>query len=103
MKHLYTIFLVLIWCLSFSQTKPTLYPKLESGKYGYYNSSKTLVIPSQFDNALAFNQGLAAVKKAGKWGYINETGSLIIEYLYDDEHESNTVELDSIVEHTSHV
>ena len=84
MKHLYTIFLVLIWCLSFSQTKPTLYPKLESGKYGYYNSSKTLVIPSQFDNALAFNQGLAAVKKAGKWGYINETGSLIIEYLYDD-------------------
>lgn len=84
MKHLYAIFLALICSISFSQTKPTLYPKLESGKYGYYNSSKTLVIPSQFVKALGFNQGLAAVKKTDKWGYINESGSLIIEYLYDD-------------------
>ncbi|OFX58463.1 MAG: hypothetical protein A2046_03485 [Bacteroidetes bacterium GWA2_30_7] len=76
--------LVLLSINSFSQTKPTLYPKLESGKYGYYNTSKTLVITHQFDNALGFNQGLAAVKKTDKWGYINETGGLVIDYLYDN-------------------
>lgn len=82
-KVLLAVILFLFVSSTFAQTKPTLYPKLESGKYGYYNASQTLIITSQFENALGFNGGLAAVKKAGKWGYINESGNLVISYIYD--------------------
>ena len=43
----------------------------------------TFVINPQFDSALSFSEGLAAVRigdiPTGKWGYIDTTGRMMIE------------------------
>lgn len=40
-------------------------------------------IKPQYEDAQAFNEGLAAVKKDGKWGYIDEEGKVVIPFQYD--------------------
>jgi hypothetical protein len=40
-------------------------------------------ITPQYDNALAFSDGYAAVEMDGKWGYIDTTGTLVIPYQFD--------------------
>lgn len=47
-------------------------------KYGFMDSSCHLVIPTQYDQAMDFSEGLAAVKIGDKWGYIDQSGSLVI-------------------------
>jgi hypothetical protein len=54
------------------------------GKYGFYTTDKTLLIDFQYDDALNFNENMAAVKKDGKWGYINPGNKTIIPFMYDD-------------------
>jgi hypothetical protein len=49
------------------------------GKFGYINTAGAIVIPMQFEMALPFSDGLAAVKVDSKWGYIDKTGKFVIE------------------------
>lgn len=56
----------------------------ENEKYGYVNSKGELVIAPQFDEAWAFQEGLAVVKVDDKWGYINPTGDFVVQPTYDD-------------------
>lgn len=49
-----------------------------SGKWGYQDQSGTLVIPAQFDKAMKFSEGLAAVALGKKVGYIDTNGKLVI-------------------------
>ncbi|EJL65264.1 WG repeat-containing protein [Flavobacterium sp. CF136] len=58
--------------------------KEEKGKWGYCNSSGTLVIPAQFTNTTFFNEGMAGVEIDGKWGFINTQGKIVVQPVYDE-------------------
>jgi hypothetical protein len=55
-------------------------------KFGYLNASKDLKVPYQFEEAMPFSDGLAAVANKDqfiiKWGFINSMGKLVIPYIF---------------------
>ena len=69
----------------------------ENGKVGFADESGNIVITAQYDDALPFSNGLAAVcigctiiddgeyrrRIDGKWGFINNTNTLIIQLKFD--------------------
>ena len=63
-----------------TDTKKT---KQKTYKYGYINKKGDLKIATVYEDAEAFSDGLAAVKKDGKWGYINSKGEMVIQAEYD--------------------
>lgn len=50
-------------------------------KWGYIDSDGNFAIKAEYDEGLAFSEGLAAVKPSGKslWGYIDKEGKVTIE------------------------
>ena len=48
------------------------------GKYGFMDANCRMVIPPQYNEAMKFSEGLAAVKINEKWGYIDERGAVVI-------------------------
>jgi len=66
------------------QTPPLSFPGdkfiavQEAGMHGYINS-QGIAIPLQFENALYFSEGLAAVRQGGYFGYIDTSGAWAIE------------------------
>ena len=72
---------------------PALYPVSVKGKWGYIDHKFELVIEPQFDNAEAFNEGLAVVSmktvsdgsttSIELQGYIDSTGKIVIPCEYD--------------------
>lgn len=62
-------------CQTYSQT---LIPLRKDFQWGYADSTKQIVIPIQFEEALLFEHGLAHVRKNGKWGIINTKGKWVI-------------------------
>lgn len=56
----------------------------EGGKYGFVNLNGEIVIPYLFEEAGAFNNGFAIVKKDDSWGYIDMNGQPITEFKYYD-------------------
>lgn len=77
---------------------PELYPIVKG--WGYVNQQGAFVITPQFDWALAFSEGLAAVKVGGRWekderkrirdyvggrwGYIDKTGHFVVQPQFHD-------------------
>ncbi len=59
-----------------------VYYNAELGKYGYADANGTIVIKPQFDKALNFSEGLAAVMTKEnyqeRWGFIDLTGKMVI-------------------------
>ncbi len=53
--------------------------KNETGetKWGYVNGTGEMVIKPEFDDAEAFSEGLALVKKGTVFGYINTKGEFV--------------------------
>ncbi len=57
-----------------------LAPVKETGKqWGFIDTAGKYVLSPQYDDALRFSQGLAAVCVGGKWGYIDKTGKYVIQ------------------------
>lgn len=56
----------------------------ESGRWGFADRTGAIQIECQYEDALSFNSGLAAVKQGGVWGYINASGEMIIEPVYEE-------------------
>ena len=63
-----------------------VYYNAQLGKYGYADGKGVIAIKPQFDKALDFSEGLAAVMTkenyAEKWGFINTAGKLVIPATY---------------------
>ncbi|MBP5515769.1 MAG: TonB family protein [Bacteroidales bacterium] len=53
-----------------------------NGKYGYIDKTGKMIIEPQFDDAMDFNDGMAAVQIGDKWGYINTNGKIAIKPQY---------------------
>ena len=55
--------------------------------FGYIDKTGNFVIEPQFDNALPFNEDMAAVmlgnSQLALWGYIDLTGERVIDYQYE--------------------
>ena len=56
---------------------------VKSGKYGCIDRSGNLVIPTEYDNTLAFKNKYAPVSKNAKWGLIDKRGALRLPIEYD--------------------
>lgn len=54
----------------------------ERGKYGYIDATGRVVIKPQFDGALPFTEGLAAVSIDKKWGFIDSSGKVVVPLTY---------------------
>ncbi len=78
-----TAFILLsVWlyaCGSFDKEEPkALFPIKEYGKWGYIDRKGVKIIPCQFDYAVHFYEGLAAVQIDSLWGFINPQGKVVI-------------------------
>jgi hypothetical protein len=51
---------------------------VKDDQYGFIDSTGREVIPTQFEDAASFSEGLAAVKVNGKNGFINNQGQIVI-------------------------
>lgn len=52
-------------------------------KCGFLNTKGQIIIPSRFDFAHYFTEGLSGVKLNNKWGYINKVGAIVIPLKFD--------------------
>ena len=52
-------------------------------KYGFIDSTGTLIVPLIYDGAGDFSEGLAAVANENRWGFIDTTGKVVIPFEYD--------------------
>lgn len=79
---------VMAICLSFccaSAAFADLMPdKNEKGKYGYLNEDGSVAIKYDYNEAYAFADGRALVRKGDKWGYINSQGKEVIKIRYTE-------------------
>jgi len=55
-----------------------LFPVVQNERWGYCDSTGTIRIPYQFDDAEYFSENLAVVELNGKKGYINKAGYLVV-------------------------
>jgi hypothetical protein len=54
----------------------------ERGKYGFIDAAGRVVIKPQYDGALPFTEGLAAVSLGKKWGFIDSSGKVVVPLSY---------------------
>ena len=67
--------LVVMYAARFSEGLAAVYKRGDG--WGYIDRTGTLVIAAQFDVALYFWEGRAAVAVGDKWGYIDRTGKYV--------------------------
>lgn len=56
---------------------------VDGEKWGFINTSGMLVIPSKFEKAASFSEGLAKVRAEGKYGFIDKSGNWVIPPKYE--------------------
>src|ERR1043166_4719734 len=84
MKRIITLFILLFYLKTSAQT-PALFPVKHDGKWGYINSSGSIVIQPAFDAADYFENGLYAKFQVGYYtGLLDTNGSFVIQPVYDD-------------------
>jgi hypothetical protein len=54
----------------------------ERGKFGFIDGSGRVLIGPQFDGALPFTEGLAAVRLGNRWGFIDASGKVVVPPTY---------------------
>lgn len=62
----------------------TLVPVTPVSKIGYADKSGKIIITPKFEEAYAFQEGLALVKQNDKYGYLNPKGDFVINPTFDD-------------------
>jgi len=54
------------------------------GKWGFIDKDGKQVIDMQYQDAMDFIGGLAAVKRNSKWGFINRSGHTVVPFIYEE-------------------
>ena len=82
------LILLFLATASLCQNADGLYVVELGGKYGYINQHSKIVVPTKFDYADEFTDGLAAAWTGGpnnsKAGFINESGEFQIPPVYEE-------------------
>jgi len=55
----------------------------KDNKWGFVVPGDKIIIPAEYDEAGAFDSGLAPVRRNDKWGFIDEKGKIIVPFIYD--------------------
>ncbi len=55
----------------------------KGGKWGYIDTTGTVIIPIKYESADDFSEGFAAVEMKGKKALIDKTGKVLTEFKYD--------------------
>jgi hypothetical protein len=63
--------------------KGELAPWSKGSKVGFVDTSGRFIIQPTFDQALAFSDGLAAVRVGDKWGFVDSNGRFVIPPRFD--------------------
>lgn len=70
-------------CLAQPSGATSLFPVWdERGRYGFVDASGRVRIRPQFDAALPFTEGLAAVRLGNQWGFIDPSGKVVVPLNY---------------------
>jgi len=68
----------------FSEGMAITYSKGPKGyQFGYIDNVGKVIVSPQFDEAMEFAGGLAAVRVQDKWGYIDKTGKMVIQAQFE--------------------
>jgi len=59
------------------------YARVMVRKWGYIDFDGNEVIPTQYDFAETFSEGLFKVRLAKKWGFVNHENQVVIPLIYD--------------------
>lgn len=63
-----------------------LFPVEKNSRWGYIDKRGWIVIKPQFEEAMDFSEGLAAVRIGDKYGYIDTRGKMVIKAQFDEVH-----------------
>jgi hypothetical protein len=50
----------------------------KDGKYGFVDVGGKIVIPLEYDEAIAFSEGYAPLRKGGLWQFADSTGKMVM-------------------------
>ena len=84
MKLKYFLLLGLSFFVMETQSQELIPVKNNKDKWGYVDADGNLVIKHNYNEALAFVDGRAKVRKGDKWGYINASGKEVIPFKYSE-------------------
>jgi len=76
-------FLLILLGIQSQANSQNLIPLRKGFQWGYIDTTKQIVIPVQFEEALLFKYGLAHVRQNGKWGVIDTKGKWILSAKFD--------------------
>lgn len=60
-----------------------LFAAKAKGSYGFIDPTGHWVIPATFEDAEAFNNGYARIKKSGHWSYIDKDKGIVTGFRFD--------------------
>jgi len=53
-------------------------PVRQSGRFGFIDTSGSVVIPLEYMDARSFSEGLAPIQQDSLWGYVDPSGEVVI-------------------------
>jgi hypothetical protein len=56
----------------------------KDGKYGFVDLNGKIVVPIEFQEAVAYSEGFAPVRKGSLWGFYDSTGKVLVQPVYLD-------------------
>lgn len=84
MKKFLILFSVLILPVAITAAQTLIPSQNQKEKWGYLNEDGTIALEFRYDDASAFADGRAKVKKGQKWGYIDSNGNEVIKIQYSE-------------------
>ena len=68
---------------TFADDNGFLFPVRVDGKHGFIDTKGELVVKLEYDNASAFSEGVAALKKGNRWGAIDSKGNVVVPFEFE--------------------